>query len=61
MGGPHVACRLYVFKKTSCRPAKFKKTSCRMSLKPKKGRVAVSILRVHTPKSTKIMFSTVPK
>ena len=42
-------CRPVNFKKTPCRPVKFKKTSCRMSLMPKKGRVAVSILRVNTP------------
>ena len=28
----------------------FKKNLCRMSLRTKKGRVAVAILRVHTPK-----------
>ena len=37
------------FKKNPCHPVEFKKTSCRMSLGPKKGRVAVSILRVITP------------
>ena len=37
------------FKKQSCRPVEFKKQPCRMSLRPKKGRVALSILGVHTP------------
>ena len=32
------------------RPVKFKKQPCHMSLRPKKGRVALSILGVHTPK-----------
>ena len=46
------------YKKTSCRPVKikktsfrlvaFKKTSYRMSLRPKKGHVAVAILGVYT-------------
>ena len=38
------------FKKQPCRPVKFKKQPCHMSLRPKKGRVALSILGVHTPK-----------
>ena len=42
-------CHPVDFKETSCHPVEFKKTSCRMSLGPKKGRVAVSILRVNTP------------
>ena len=37
------------YKKSSCRPVKFKKITCRMSLKPKKGCVALSILGVYTP------------
>ena len=41
----HVA--LSIFKKVSCRPVDFKKVLCRMSLRPKKGRVAVSILGVN--------------
>ena len=36
------------FKKHPCRPVEFKKLPCRMSLRPKKGRVALSILGVHT-------------
>ena len=56
MGGPHVNYRK--FNKTSCCPVKFKNTShvdfkkvpfC-MSLRPKKGHVAVSILGVYTHK-----------
>ena len=43
------SCHPVDFKKTSCRPVEFKKTSCRMSLRPEKGRVAVSILRLNTP------------
>ena len=43
-------CRPVEFKKQSCRPVEFKKQPCRMSLRPKKGRVAVSILGVHTPR-----------
>ena len=42
-------CRPVEFKKQSCRPVKFKKQPCRMSLRPKKGRVTVSILGVHPP------------
>ena len=42
-------CRPVEFKKQSCRPVRFKKQPCRMSLRPKKGRVAVSILGVHPP------------
>ena len=41
------SCRPVDFKKSSCRPVDFKKSSCRMSLRPKKGRVAMSILGVH--------------
>ena len=37
------------FKKSSRRPVDFKESSCRMSLKPKKGCVAMSILGVYTP------------
>ena len=47
------------FKKSSCRHVDFKKVPCplslsfyipcHMSLRPRKGHVAVSILRVHTP------------
>ena len=42
-------CRPVDFKKVSCRPVDFKKVLCRMSLRPKKGRVAVSILGVKGP------------
>ena len=35
-------------KKHPCRPVEFKKHPCRMSLRPKKGRVALSILGVYT-------------
>ena len=42
-------CRPVEFKKTSCRPVEFKKTSCRLSLKPKMGRVPLSILGVYNP------------
>ena len=42
------------FKKGLCHPVDFKKGPCRMLLRPKKGRVALSILRVHTPKYPKI-------
>ena len=41
-------CRPVEFKKHPCRPVEFKKLPCRMSLRPKKGRVALSILGVHT-------------
>ena len=45
-----VPCHPIDFKKTSCRPVDFKKLPpCRMSLKPKKGHVAVLILVVYTP------------
>ena len=43
-------CRPVEFKKQSCHPVEFKKWPCRMSLRPKKGRVALSILGVHTPR-----------
>ena len=42
-------CRRVEFKKRPCRPVDFKKVPCRLSLRPKNGRFAVSILRVHTP------------
>ena len=42
-----VPCHPVDFKKTSCRRVDFKKVSCCMSLMPKKGRVAVSILGVY--------------
>ena len=38
------------YKKSPCRPVKFKKITCRLSLKPKKGCVALSILGVYTLK-----------
>ena len=41
-------CRPVEFKKHPCRPVEFKKLPCRMSLRPKKGHVALSILGVHT-------------
>ena len=44
-----VSCRPVDYKKVSCRPVDFKKVLCRMSLRPRKGRVAVSILRVRGP------------
>ena len=65
MGGPDVdykkrQCPPVEFKKQPCRPVEFKKQPCchvkfkkqpfRMSLRPKKGRVALSILGVHTPR-----------
>ena len=53
-------CRPVEFKKQSCRPVEFKKQSCRMSLRPKKGRVALSILRVNTPKSCSLAGGFVP-
>ena len=40
------------FKKTSCRHVEFKKVPCRMSLKPKKGCVAVSNFRGLHPQTT---------
>ena len=40
-------CRRVEFKRGPCRPVDFKKGPCRMSLRPKKGRVAVSILGVY--------------
>ena len=40
-----VLCRPVDFKKVSCCPVDFKKVPCRMLLRPKKGRVALSILR----------------
>ena len=43
------SCLPVEFKKSSCRPVEFKKSSCRMSLKPKKGHVAVTVLGVYTP------------
>ena len=43
------------FKKTSCRHVDFTKVPCHMSLRPKKGSVAVSILGVYT--SRKAFFS----
>ena len=43
-------CRPVDFKKGPCRPVDLKKVLCRMSLRTKKDRVALSILRVHTPK-----------
>ena len=42
-------CRPVEFKKGPCRPVEFKKTPCCMSLKPKMGHVALSILGVNTP------------
>ena len=42
-------CRPVEFKKQFCHPVEFKKQPCRMSLRPKKGRVALSILVVNTP------------
>ena len=42
-------CHPVGFKKWPCHPVKFKKRPCCMSLSPKNGRVAVSILRVNTP------------
>ena len=44
-------CRPVELEKQSCLPVEFKKQPCRMSLRPrpKKGRVAVSILGVHAP------------
>ena len=45
-----VPCRPVDFKKVPCRPVDFKKVPCHMSLRPKKGRVAVSILGACTPK-----------
>ena len=38
-------CRPVDLKKVPCRPVDLKKVPCRMSLRPKKGRVAMSILR----------------
>ena len=43
------SCHPVDFKKVPCRPVDFKKIPCRLSLRPQKGRVAVSILVVHTP------------
>ena len=53
-----VPCHPGDFKKLSCRPVDFKKVPCRLSLRPKNGRVAVSILRVHAPKSDYLSFYT---
>ena len=44
-----VPCHPVDFKKTSCCHVNFKKVPCRMSLKAKKGSVAVSILGAYTP------------
>ena len=46
-----VPCRPVDFKKVPCRPVDFKKVPCRLSLMPKKGCVAMSILGVYTPHS----------
>ena len=43
------SCHPVDFKKVPCRPVDFKKIPCSLSLRPQKGRVAVSILVVHTP------------
>ena len=43
------SCHPVDFKKVPCRPVDFKKIPCRLLLRPQKGRVAVSILMVHTP------------
>ena len=50
---PHVVlfilpCRPFNFKKLPCRPVDFKKVPCRMTLRPKKGCVAMLILGVYT-------------
>ena len=44
------SCRPVDFKKSPCHPVEFKRGPCRMSLSPRKGRVALSILGVRTPK-----------
>ena len=49
-------CRRVEFKRRPCRPVEFKKVPCRLSLRPKHGCVAVSMLRVHTPSTYKICY-----
>ena len=46
-------CRPVDFKKVPCRLVDLEKVPCRMSLRPKKGRVAMSILGVFTHCSSK--------
>ena len=48
MGGGGVPMSHVDYKKGQCRPVEFKKHPCRMSLRPKKGCVALSILGVYT-------------
>ena len=52
---PHVE-----FKKTLCRHFDFKKGPCRMSLMPKKGRVALSILGVCPTTGTDLIKNKSP-
>ena len=55
-------CHPIDFKKTSCRHVDFEKVPCRMSLRPRRGHVAVSILGVPTPIDVKnkwVIFSPV--
>ena len=51
-------CRPVDFKKVPCRPVNFKKVPYGMSLRPQKGRVAVSILGVHPPPPIRLKHDT---
>ena len=51
-----ISCRPDEFKRASCRHVDFKKVPCRMSQKPKKARVAVSILGVYTPNTASVLY-----